>query len=250
MKYKILESKVVKVMKGANFFSLTSILIVFLLLIPQTSSIAEIVQRYNPPPGPRQPQRTEGSGSRGCDLAKDINLQLLAPKDHIATTVSEDPTFLWYVSQTSLPLRFILIESGVERPMLDKQFKNDSKFVELKLPVEVSLQIGKRYRWTVSVVCNNKHPSENSYAYAWIKRVPIPHQLAEELQQSSNDSYKKAGVYASRGVWYEAILYSYKLSKIRADEPVNDYFFMLLQQVGLSQVVQEQSVERSATSKK
>ena len=143
-------------------------------------------------------QRTEGSGSRGCDR-EEAYLQLLVPQDHIAATTSERPTFLWYVSKTSMPIRFVLADPTKEKPILDKQMPpKKSGIIGVELPLSTKLAVGKKYRWTVSLICNEKHPSENTYAYAWMERVPLTTVLKQAVQ--GKDNTQKAIAYAQAGV--------------------------------------------------
>ena len=111
---------------------------------------AQLVTDYDPPAGTKRKSRTQGAGSRGCDAfpgsdgsrsdhrVANPDLQLLAPNDHIPTTVSTHPTFYWYISATSLPVRFTLVEPGVSKPVTDRRFLvTRPGVVGVKLPSDV-----------------------------------------------------------------------------------------------------------------
>lgn len=238
-------------MKPSNKLSFGLITIAVSFLLPQLSynllikndaiAIAGIVQGYVPPLDRPLIQRTEGSGSRGCDRAKDVRLQLLAPKDHIATTVSEHPTFLWYVSQTSLPVLFTLSEVGSAKPVLEKQLSaTKAGIVEVKIPSTApKLQKNRQYKWTVSVVCNSKHPSENIRAQAVLDYSAITPALKQTIQGSG--SLEKAQAYARNGIWYDAIADFYGLYTAEPQNKQNKInFFSLLNQVGISNLAVQQ----------
>lgn len=211
------------------------------LLKNDAIAIAGIVRGYVPPLDRPSIQRTEGSGSRGCDRAKDVRLQLLAPKDHIATTVSEHPTFLWYVSQTSLPVLFTLSEVGSARPVLEKHLTaTKTGIIELKIPSTApKLQENRQYKWTVSVVCNSKHPSENIRAQAILNRKAIPPALKQKIQH--NRSLQKAQAYARNGIWYDAIANFYGLYIVDPQNEENKIsFFNLLNQADIPPNIVEQ----------
>lgn len=219
------------------------------LLPPESKVIAGIVWGYVPPLDRPFLQRTEGSGSRGTGCRGGTNLQLLAPQDHIAATTSERPTFLWYVNNTSKPIRFVLSEPGpgAKKPILDKQI-NPSKpgIMGVELPLKAKLAVGKKYRWVVSIICNKKHPSENIYAYALMEKVAMTTTLKQALREKDNT--QKALAYAQAGIWYDALANLYKLHVAHPkDKQATQNFFGLLDQVGLSRVVKQsaKSIGRS-----
>jgi hypothetical protein len=176
----------------------------YLPLVGQTLHLnskasAQLVTDYAPPSGTKRKSRTQGAGSRGCDAfsargfandgsrndhrAANPELQLLAPNNHIPTTVSTHPTFYWYISATSLPVRFTLVEPGVIKPVADRRFLvTRPGVVGVKLPSDVpGLVAGKQYRWTVAIVCDEERPSANTYAYGWISRVVATSELKSKL---------------------------------------------------------------------
>lgn len=168
---------------------------------------AQIVTDYVPPVGTQRTSRTKGAGSRGCDRTANPDLQLLVPSNHIPTTVSTHPTFYWYVSATSSPVRFTLVEPGVVKPILDRRFTiAQPGVVGVKLPSDVpGLVAGKQYRWTVAIVCDKERPSANTYAYGWISRVAVTPELKSKLAKVSSNSQHRSLVYAQSGIWYDAL---------------------------------------------
>ncbi|NUN63586.1 DUF928 domain-containing protein [Pseudanabaena biceps] len=196
------------------------------------------VASYTPAPRPK-PQRTEGGGSRGCINAPSLTLQLLAPKDHTAFTVSAYPTLSWYISELpKLPLEISLVEEGVAQPVLVKQLDvKNAGLMQFQLPKETSgLEIGKQYRWTVSLICNSERPSQSFYARAWIERTSIPSESAKNISRLS--AYDKALAYIQAGIWYDAITSisdSYSVDKNL--DMAASLLQSLLQQVGLKEAI-------------
>lgn len=219
------------------------------LLIPTPINLglvaeAGIIQGYVPPQNPQRPRRTHGAGSRGCSEGKPISLNLITPKDHVPTTVSGHPSFLWHVSAPA-PMSFALVEPGVAKPVLEKQLKVEKPgFVQLDIPQGIpELVEGKEYRWTVSVICNENSPSENIYARSWIKRVPITPTVDQKLAVATQER-ERAAAYAQNGVWFDAITTIYKASEEHPrDRLTSEYLVKLLEQVGLSKLAtQEQQL--------
>lgn len=209
-----------------------------------TKASANSFAGYVPPVGRERIQRTEGAGSRGCPSGSFGSVTLLIPNDHVGLTTSGRPTFSWYVSSPpSTPMQFALVEPGVAKPLLVKQFRNNkSGIVQLELPPNVpELSAGKVYRWTVSLVCNTKRPSENIYVRSWISRVD---HLTQTNIQSGSERYSSArklrqtaAAYARSGIWYDSIA---SVAKAYLAEPQDEqnyqYLRFLLDEVGLSRV--------------
>lgn len=196
---------------------------------------------YIPPTGRERIQRTDGSGSRGCPSGSFGSISLLIPHDHVGLTVLDRPTFSWYVSALpSTPMQFALVEPGVPQPILVKQFLvNKTGIVQLELPTNVSeLSVGKTYRWTVSLVCNAKRPSENIYVRSWIARVPNRVEEIQMLASATTPTLRNRAIaYAQSGIWYDAIGTIAKAYLANPQDRLNaEYLHLLLNQVGLSQV--------------
>lgn len=215
--------------------------LVAIVIISELSLVVEagVKKGYMPPPNKEdRAQRTRGAGSRGCREGKPVSLNLITPNDHTATTVSGRPTFLWYVS-APVTMRFTLVEPGVSKAILNTRLQaKKSGIVQLGIQSKVpELKEGKEYRWTVSIICNEKRPSENIYARAWIERVPKTLNLVQKLKAVTEAS-ERAADYAQAGVWYDAVSTAYKASQNKPRDPQSsEYFHELLEQVGLSQVV-------------
>jgi hypothetical protein len=166
-----------------------------------------------------------------------LSLQLLSDSERVGQTISPHPSFLWYVSATpTTSTRFTLVEPGVAEPLWEQQLPaTKSAIVQLQMPATApELEIGKEYRWTVTLICNPLRPSENFYARAWIVRIPPTPSLTALLAAAGSDSDRVA-IYARSGIWYDALATAYQGYKVK---PLVDRDFLaLLEQVGLSEIV-------------
>lgn len=159
---------------------------------------------YNPPLGKERQQYRRAGASRGCTKQLEDAVVLLTPEDHIGLTVSANPTIFWYVKKKiSVPIEFTLLEPK-HKPLFVKKIKATSPgIVALKLPPEVAkLEIGKQYRWTISLICNPYRPSDNSYASAWIERIPFSTSLKIETSQNKANC---SLIYGKASIWYDAL---------------------------------------------
>lgn len=203
-------------------------LVLFPLPIIEAAEIRDkTTKTYKPKPGRKRTQARKPGGYRGnsCALQDRDPVTLLVPEDHIPLTTSERPTFFWYVNTVSHPIRFTIYEPGQPTPLYVQNITPTmSGIVAFTLPPAAkSLKIGKQYRWTVSVICNQLRPSENIYAKAWIERVE---NLKTLDRKSSCLLY-----YARSGIWYDALSCRTNSTK---------EFWSLLSQVQLSAIATEQ----------
>ncbi len=221
------------------FSGLFYLIVVFLSILPANSETTERRTTYRPPTGQVRHQNRKAGGSRGCNLPSNDTVTLIVPQDHTATTVSAHPIFFWHLSQKlSLPLRFTLLEPG-KKPLFTKELKPDPGIVALKLPENSPpLEIGKTYRWTVTVVCNQKKPSRNLFATAWIKRASSP--AFNQLSEVSADTSFCSLEYAKAGIWYDALSCNYALL-VENQKDLNHNspeFWSLLEEIDLQNLVQ------------
>lgn len=159
------------------------------------------------PPDRGSPRQTQGTGSRGCeDLDTIVDVSLIAPSDHTGLTVSERPVFYWHLRDAvSVPLEFTLVEDGNPEPIYVKRFETSSAgMTSVSLPEARVLEVGKTYRWTVSVVCNPQRRSSDVFVQSWIERVEPSADLQTALAEATT-AREIAQVYAQAGLWYDAI---------------------------------------------
>lgn len=193
----------------------------FLLILPtnndSTYSRTTYIRKTYPYKPPKKLKRAKaksvGTGSRGCadaNLAK-AKLRLLAPKDHIGQSVSGYPTFFWYiVTKSPIKVNFVLVDPEKIEPIIEvQQNMSETGIGRFQLPHNIpELEQGKSYRWVVSLVCNEKKPSQNIYAYSWLERVPQTTALKQQLALHNTSS--RAAIYAQQGIWYDALAEAFK----------------------------------------
>jgi hypothetical protein len=209
--------------------------LLFLLLWQAVTIAQEKSGGYVPPPGKDRRQSVISGGSRGCLKQTDVSLTLLVPSHHTPTTISEHPTLLLHIDNLpAQPLLFTLVEPDVSQPLLEKKLTvKQPGIIQIKLPPESpTLKVNKEYYWTVAVVCNEKRPSENAYARAVIKRIPLTTDLRQKLDAATNP-LAKAQIYAQSGIWYDAIATSYQ---VYTQNPNTAYFWQLIEQIGLNKI--------------
>lgn len=163
------------------------------------------------PPNRGRPQQTQGTGSRGCEaIAGDkdttIEVTLVAPVDHTAYTVSAQPTFYWLAEHTiNRPVEFTLVEDGNPNPIYVQTFDRlEAGMNQVALDSEQPLEVGKTYRWTVSVICNAQRRSADVFAQGWVERVEVSQELQARLDAADSPE-DRAQAYAESSIWFDAL---------------------------------------------
>ena len=202
------------------------------------SAVAKAV-RYVPPSRRGAPARTQGGGSRGCEL-ESVPVTLLAPPDHVGMTTEAHPKLFWYSAKDSiLPMQISLVEPGVSEPLWVTQVPTGpAGFNSIQIPNTVpDLVAGRRYRWTVTRLCNVRRPSNNTYARGWIERVES-NPIAKAVKTLSITD--RVNAYAEAGLWYNAVTEAVD-SPQKGTPDDRSLILSLLEQGGLKGIVlQEQ----------
>jgi hypothetical protein len=194
--------------------------------------------RYVPPSRRGAPARTQGGGSRGCAL-ESTPVTILAPADHVGLTTQARPKLFWYSANDSmLPMQISLVEPGVSEPIWVTEVQTGAAgFNQVQLPDTVpELVVGRRYRWTVTRLCNIRRPSNNIYARGWIERVN-PDAIAQAATGLSSGD--RVNAYAEAGLWYDAVMQAVAQSQDRNAES-RSVLMTLLEQGGLTRVVEQE----------
>ena len=222
-----------------KYLTVTTGIAVAVVCILPANNLAQTSETYRPPKGKVREQTRKAGGSRGCKMPLEDAVTLLVPQNHTATTISARPTFIWHLSQKlSRPLRFTLLEPG-KKPILTKELKPEPGIIALELPQNSApLEVGKTYRWTVTVVCNPSKPSRNLFAIAWIERVPSP----TEVQLSDNKDTSFCSIsYARMGIWYDALACNYNKLVKNPNNPGSSWqqFHTLLEEINLAYLAKQ-----------
>ena len=144
----------------------------------------------------------------GCSSHEATSLTTLAPASHIGQTLSTHPTFSWYVPDAqSFPMEFHLeeyIENGDRRRIEKIELDSAPGMMSLSLPAnQAGLEVGRRYRWQVVLLCRPNYPSSALVASAEMEVVETPSTLGTQLT-TLQDPNQRANLLAKSGFWYDA----------------------------------------------
>ncbi|MBD2772425.1 DUF928 domain-containing protein [Iningainema tapete] len=217
-----------------------------------TSTPKKFKVTFDPPPNQPAPKVTIGGGRRDNDRCpedrKNLNQPLvnkttdqlltpLLPPARLGLTVSPHPTFMVYVPQSSTSSVVFTLENqqgeGIYQKKLD--FKGTPGIISFSLPTtEPPLEIGKDYKWVVSMVCELPGPKD-PFAEGVVRRIQPNSLLASQLNKAQ--SLDGVVLYAKSGIWQEAAA---ALAALRRSQPQNAELTAawkdLLQSIGLDAI--------------
>lgn len=187
---------------------LTACLSWLLVLAVCAEPLVAIAQEYKPPKR-GTPGRREGAGTRGGGCLRGSKLLMpLTPSDSFSATVSNSPTFFWYVPITvAQTAEFALLDNN-DQPLYKTTIAlpNQPGIVGFSLPTAIAasvLEVGKDYRWQFSLVCNPNQPSMNPFVEGVVQRVQPESALISQLDNAN--LYDRPAIYAAAGIWQDAI---------------------------------------------
>jgi len=222
------------------------------LLTPMQAVPAPILLSQNvnfTPPDVTAPDNRIGATQRGCKLQEGLLIITpLIPKSKIGLTLTESPTFFAYVSHSSTQVEFTLQANDQKGTEVYKTtFKVDKPgIVEVSIPAmsdgQKILEIGQRYQWSFSVVCDKNDRSGDYFVYGMVQRIEPQETLKNDLANA--DPMARAIAYAKNGIWYETLATLAQMRRLAPDDsgPRTEWT-QLLESQGLTSVADQPLVQ-------
>jgi len=201
---------------------------------------------YQPPADIGTLGRRDTGGTRGdmsqCPVRQ---LKAVTPTNSFAVTVQPYPTFFFYVPRqlSQAPQAEFVLQDDQDHELYKSTFKmtEKSNLVRMSIPDTAGLpplQIGKDYRWSLTVICNPTDDEKNLVVYGVIRRVPLSAGLNAQLMQTAPE--QRADVYASAHIWQDALTTLADLRHARPhDLTIEEQWRKLLNSVDLREVANE-----------
>jgi hypothetical protein len=186
----------------------------------------------------------------GCAVSNQVSLTALVPKNKIGRTVSDYPTFFFYLPQTDAELAELILEdeSGNQIYQQDVTIKNLSGVIGVSIPANTNvppLEVGKDYTWKFTVVCDAQDRSSDQLESGIVRRVELSPDILRKLDQA--DPRLKTFIYAENGIWQDALSNLAAARRANPNEPLfKSDWESLLESVTLGEIAQEPIVEMEA----
>jgi len=199
---------------------------IVLIATLNASQFAVTGQPTPPIPDPKPP--TVSAGPRFIQPKEDIDVQpggprvvrgkcgdlpqasftALVPENKRGRTVSEYPTFFFYLPQPNAELAEFILEDENGNLIYGQALtiKNLSGVIGVSIPANTNvppLEVGKKYTWVFSLVCNPEDRSGDKVEKGTVRRVELSADILGELENA--DPRRKTVIYAENGIWQDAL---------------------------------------------
>ncbi|WP_445176848.1 DUF928 domain-containing protein [Microcoleus sp.] len=207
-----------------NVTSVGSIVLIATLNLSQFAVMGEAIPELPPrkPPtvsaGPRFIQPTEDRDNpptglppvvRGkCENFPEASFTALVPENKIARTVSDYPTFFFYLPQPNVELAEFILQDENGNLIYEQALtiKNLSGVISVSIPANTNvppLEVGKNYTWVFSLVCDPEDRASDKIERGVVRRVELSADILRELENA--DPRRKTFIYAENGIWQDAL---------------------------------------------
>jgi len=211
-----------------------------------------LAQYYIPPDTDGLPPRQGGGGTRGAWVSSPSPLTALMPENGSGLTVAERPTFFCYVpqpvEQVGQVVEFVLLDEATDTIVYETTLTTTSAgIMSLELPETVMpLEIGKPYHWYFSIITDTADRSSDPFVDGWVQRVVPEPALASQLSIAA--PIERPILYASTGIWYDALTELANLRRLHPGDPtLNEQWVNLLSSVGLDNLAGHPLIEVQAS---
>jgi hypothetical protein len=193
------------------------------------------------------PTRRVRSVRGGCASSNPVSLTALAPKNKIGRTVSDYPTFFFYLPKTDAELAELIVEDESGNQIYQQEFtiKDLSGVIGVDIPANTNvppLEVGKDYTWKFTVVCDPEDRSSDQLESGVVRRVELSADILPGLENA--DPRQKTVIYAENGIWQDALstLAAARLANPNDTDLAADWE-SLLDSVTLREIAKEPIVE-------
>ncbi len=207
---------------------------------PRFAQPREDIDRSSPPSQPsRGPEGVRG----GCGSNRQLNLTALVPQNKIGRTVSDYPTFFFYLPKTEAQLaEFTLLDPrGKEIYKQTLTISNLSGVIGVSIPANKNvspLEVGKNYRWNFTVICDSQDRSADLLEIGTVRRVELSADIRSQLEKA--DPRQKTFIYAENGIWQDALSNLAAARRANPNDPVfTTDWESLLDSVTLGKIAKE-----------
>ncbi|AFY44298.1 DUF928 domain-containing protein [Nostoc sp. PCC 7107] len=178
-----------------------------------------------------------------CIPGKKRLMALIPTLDLMQRTTASNPSFFFYVPQTSAPVMELVLSDEEDNIVYQKTLPTPTKagIVSLNLPENSdvpSLKVGKTYHWDFSIICDRSDRQLDYVVSGSIQRIAPDAALMTQLEKVKPE--EQAAIYALSGFWEDSLAI---LSELRKSSPndltIKNDWEDLLRSGGLEEIAQE-----------
>ena len=178
-----------------------------------------------------------------CENFPEASFTALMPENKIARTVSDYPTFFFYLPQPNAELAEFILEDENGNLIYAQALtiKNLSGIIGVSIPANTNvppLEVGKNYIWKFSLVCDPEDRASDWVETGIVRRVELSAEILRQLENA--DPRWKTFIYAKNGIWQDALGNLVAARRANPNAPVfQTDWESLLDSVKLREIAQE-----------
>lgn len=180
---------------------LTSVFPAYAQTNPNTKRIV-----YIPPDRKGTPPAGNQTGSRGICPKTEIPLLALGGTSGYTQTISEFPTFWFYIPYTSDRTSSGEFELQDENAKTVEQISialpTTPKIISIRLTQ--TLELNRRYRWYLAVNCSSERFISEGYVTGLVERILLPKEVERQVT-IARSPLDRLQIYAQNGIWYDTL---------------------------------------------
>ncbi|MGJ5675308.1 MAG: DUF928 domain-containing protein [Nostochopsis sp.] len=175
---------------------------------PRTSGFLSGFIRFILPSKGAPGQRTYAAARGDCPAIKK-SMTALVPPTNIGLTISERPTFWFYIPYqptSTNPVEFLLLnENNKEAYKTTLRLTSTPGIISITLPQNApALESGKKYNWVLSFICDPANRLKDTFVKGYIERVSINSNLQNQLERVSTPR-EQILLFAENSLWYDVL---------------------------------------------
>lgn len=220
-------------------------MVLFLLASSPTIALAQRRINFRPTSTGAPGNREAGANRSGACTQEDNGLVALLPESNLALTAEAHPAAYAYIPSNSAQYAEFALYEEISNELVYGTLFNvsgDSGLISIEMPDNATLsplQVGQRYYWYLSLICNVRDRPGDMTVQGNFERVALSGELSSRLQSSSPSQHPL--VYAEAGLWTETVASLLDLNQQNPEDlTAQQDFSDLLEAVGLSALANQQ----------
>lgn len=170
--------------------------------------------------GTGRPGRQTAGESRGSCPPTNIPLTALMPNTNLGKTVSDRPTFWFYVPYTSQQAskgEFVIQdEARNDIARIPLSLAKTPGFISFTVPETAAhLKTDQWYRWYFKLYCQKNQSDSAVFVHGWVQRIALTPTLETQVKAATP---REDAVYAANKIWYDALAH---LGNLRSLAPTD-----------------------------
>jgi hypothetical protein len=197
-----------------------------LTLFSQLANIAPIKTVSPARANPLPVQTAQIEDAEGCILgdreAQQPLTALIPTEDRVISTLARYPTLLFYLPPTAAERAEFILYDNRRQPLYKVAFviSGEGGIISLNLPTKINLQpleIGQRYGFSLSLICDPSAPDRNLTVGGRIERIELPERVEMEIENAPLGDRPR--IYAEAGLWLDALTQLAALRRANPNDP-------------------------------